>query len=171
MPLPATVLSKYFNPVFIETGTLLGSSVKLAVALGFEKVYSSDISAQGIRKVRKRYVSDPHVHVTCESSVCMLSRILPKINQDITFWLDAHPAGKLSLNDKGPLLEELRCIHRYARPGNHVLLIDDMRLFSKSDVLKLQQILRRHWPDHTFFREDSSKVLQDILGCKVRRSG
>lgn len=168
MPLPGKVLVRYLNRVFVETGSLTGAGVKTALNVGFRHVYTTDIDRGLCAKVRAKFKGQPRVHVFNDASTVMLNRELPRIQTLMTFWLDAHPPGRLSIHDPAvPLLEELRCIVRHAVPGRHEILIDDMRIFDPDDIPFLEQRLREYWPGCEIGREDSQCAPRDIMSCRL----
>ena len=44
--LSKSVLGKYKNNVFVETGTLWGEAVEVAIECGFKKIYSMEIDPE-----------------------------------------------------------------------------------------------------------------------------
>jgi hypothetical protein len=52
------VLRKYLRETFFETGTHDGGGVEVALAAGFEKVYTCDRDAEHVRRARDRFPAD-----------------------------------------------------------------------------------------------------------------
>lgn len=134
--------------IFIETGTYKGDSIKTALDFGFESLYSVELNDKLFRQCCKRFSGISHLHLYCGDSPDVLQTILQNINSKCIFWLDAHYS--YSLNTPGsekygpaPLLQELDSIAG-SSINNHVIFIDDCRLFgtsswgylSKNTVLK-----------------------------------
>ncbi len=145
-------LRKYINPVFIETGTYLGNGIEKALAVGFEEIYSIEISQKFHKKAVERFqkqIKQGRVNIILgDSSVCVPS-ILERLNSKATFWLDAHfSGGDTGKGEKDvALLEELDAISKHPIK-EHTILIDDVRLFgtrSEQDWagIKLDQVLEK----------------------------
>lgn len=169
MPMPKTVLEKYKNEVFVETGTLYGEAVKLAHDVGFKEVHSIDIDAGLIANQNRDHAGQPGMHFYCGSSGTLLPGILKGIKGRTTFWLDAHPPGlELKLSDT-PLVQELQAITEYARgldaSCRPTVLIDDMRIFTPADRKILEDTLKAMYPGE-IFHEDSHIATADILGYR-----
>lgn len=122
MPLDVTLLKKYINPVFIETGSWIGNGIQAALDAGFFHVYSVDIEPGEYGHCVERFGSDRRVTLACEDSAAFLARILPGIRGSATVFLDAHCVPRGS-----PLLRELDALvaHKW---WVDALLIDDMRM-------------------------------------------
>ena len=134
MPLPKAVLAKYKNDVFVETGTLYGEAIRMALDAGFKHVYSIDIDSIRISSLRPAMAGSP-VSLYSGSSADILPAILPEIAGRITFWLDAHPAGNVLTLENTPVKGELAAIEAYMSrtPVDQypTIMLDDMRLFTQ----------------------------------------
>jgi len=127
--LSAEVLLKYSNPVFIETGTLNGDGVRLALDCGFERIYSIDINLEVVLRNTAQFLDyGERVHILHGDSFQVLQTLLPTIQEPITFWLDGHWDGGPEGQYRCPLLHELDVIAQQ-ETKTHTLLIDDRRLF------------------------------------------
>lgn len=173
MPLPKPVLLKYKNPVFVETGTLFGEAVKLALDCGFKEIYSIDIEKSIIDDHKKTFSNKPNVHFYCGSSNVLLNGILRGIHERVTFWLDAHPPGNILTLDNTPILGELHAIEFFIRQITDAqlptIMLDDMRLFSKEDRAAVENILRRMY-DGVLLYEDTHIAAKDIMVYKPHNS-
>jgi hypothetical protein len=126
-------LLKYWNPIFIETGTYYGDSVKAALSARFKKIYSIELNDKLYKDCKdkfKKEINEGRVKILLgDSSIC-LPMILKEINQRATFWLDAHYSS--GNTERGsvdvPLMMELGAISKHDIK-NHTILIDDVRLF------------------------------------------
>ena len=130
MSISASVLAKFVRPVFVETGTCGGVAVWTAMEVGYKSVYSCDIDKRRIISAangaaRRGYTT---VHVECSQSPIFLASVLPKIHEPITFWLDAHPAGRDLNPATCPVWDELDVIRKHCKVP-YVLLIDDISHF------------------------------------------
>lgn len=128
--LPIDILLDYKNgiEVFVETGTSEGDSVQTALDAGFERIYSIELDPQTCERARKRFEGNSRVHIFNSSSVEGLSKIMSSFNEEILFFLDAHPDCSAGMS---PILDELSVILRHEY--NDVILADDMRLMGKNE--------------------------------------
>ena len=176
-------LSKYWNPIFIETGTRSGNSVKRALRSNFKKIYSIELKEQFYKECLDRFeeeIQEGKVELLHGDSVKRLPDVLEKIDSTATFWLDAHWSGPTSPTARGnidvPLMRELEVIAKH-RIKNHTILIDDVRLFGTYekdgvDWLEIQEesvvtILQNINPDYEIFYENGF-VSNDILVAQVQ---
>jgi len=132
--LSEAVLRKYPNPVFVETGTHEGGGIMTALSVGFRKVVSIEVDRKAYEKARRLFNGDPRVTLVLGDSLEVLERVIEKIKDPITFWLDAHGSGWSPNGGAGkkncPLLEELAAIA--AHPvKRHTILIDDRRMLGE----------------------------------------
>lgn len=118
-------LDKYEIPIFIETGTAGGDSVRTVASL-FKECHTIEI-------IEGRPTGDfpNNVKLHTGDSAKLLNHIASQYHrQNIFFWLDAHwsesyesPAG----TDECPIIKEIEAIKHV---GNRALImIDDARLF------------------------------------------
>jgi hypothetical protein len=171
MPLDKVDLTQYMNPVFIETGTFDGAGVKQALKAGFKKVYSMDVNARKIQRVSQKLSDHTHsgrLHLYLGPSTEVLLRVLPNLKTGVTFWLDAHPDGPLSLDGGNcPLRHELAIIAKHIQHLPYsVVLIDDLRLFSADDKVRLKSLLYDMNPHAELVHHDGV-VGDDILGARL----
>ncbi len=129
--LSKSVLSKYKNDIFVETGTLWGEAIEVAIECGFKKIYTVDIDPKKVEHSRKKFakeVKSGQVEVLEGDTFKMFPDILKKIDAPATFWLDAHWDGGPMGDYKCPLPFELEAL--LAHPiKTHTLLVDDRRIF------------------------------------------
>lgn len=116
----------------IETGTYLGDMVNSAKET-FSSIYSIELNKNLYKAARKRFVNFPHIKIIFGDSKIILQNILNNINEPCLFWLDAHYSHKWtegsSSAEKTPLIKELESISKHS-VKNHILLIDDARLYN-----------------------------------------
>lgn len=121
---------KYDLPVFVETGTAAGSTLELVVESGlFDECHSIELDPAFYLQAMSRFAMRAYIHHG-ESDI-VLRHILRVIARPCLFWLDAHWVGGETdvkgLHGETPVMEELDVI--FATPFQHVILIDDARLF------------------------------------------
>ncbi len=127
--------------LFVETGTLMGSMVN-ATRKTFEKIYSIELDYELYRNAKKRFSKYNHISIIQGDSSKVLPTILSKIKQPCLFWLDAHySAGITAKGDiETPIKQELDNILNNPTL-NHVILIDDARMFiGKKDYPTLKEL-------------------------------
>lgn len=124
-------LKKYLNPVFVETGTFHGLGVKKALLAGFKKIYSIELNQEFYDECVEKFSTEiqrGQVEIILGDSLLILKELVERIDEPMTFWLDAHN----HLETKGikpcPIYEELDVIARHKLKSN-TILIDDLRLF------------------------------------------
>ena len=132
MPINKKVLDKYrkFGAIFIETGTCSGQGVLSAIAAGFDKVYSIELSRYNYNVSLKNVGKTPKANLIFGDSAVELPKLLEKLHEPCVFWLDAHFSGGTTAG-KGkpaPLLDELEAIARHDIK-HHAILIDDIRIY------------------------------------------
>jgi len=172
MPLSTALLALHHSLVFIETGFYRGDGIQCALDVGFDCIYSADVSVFCHGWCSHRFEKElTKVHLHCGDSRDFLHELLPTITTQITFWLDAHFCG----GDGGdpedvPLLEELKVIARHSLK-NHILLIDDVRLMgtlhlpvSQNRIIQQIQKMNRGYRIEYC---DSPDFPNDILVAKV----
>ena len=129
--LSKSVLSKYKNDIFVETGTLWGEAIEVAIECGFKKIYTVDIDPKKVEHSRKKFakeVKSGQVEVLEGDTFKMFPDILKKIDAPATFWLDAHWDGGPMGDYKCPLPFELEALLDHPIK-THTLLVDDRRIF------------------------------------------
>lgn len=167
MPCSVQVLRKYLNPVFIETGTYLGEGVMTALEAGFQDVYTIELSKSLYNDAVQKFSKDTRVHlIRGDSSTCLWD-VISKIENPITFWLDAHCSlGNTAKGDKMcPLIEEMAMISKHPIK-KHTILVDDRRLLgseymepTEEDVVRA---LMKINPLYEISYEDGS-ITNDII--------
>jgi hypothetical protein len=124
------VLSKYLNPYFLETGTANADCVRLALEVGFEKIYSIELDSilqnENIIKYQSQ-INEGKVNLITGDSLWELTNLIPELDKPTTFWLDAHVDFGPMGTKRCPLYEELSAI-KMSNIKTHTVLIDDMRI-------------------------------------------
>jgi hypothetical protein len=129
------VLSKYKNKNFVETGTLWGEAIEVALECGFEKIYSIEIDPEKVKFNREKFakeIEEGKVNIVEGDTFEVFDDILKQITGKTTFWLDAHWDGDVEGQHKCPLPFELENISKM-RSKSNTLLIDDRRLFGDKE--------------------------------------
>ena len=127
--------------VFIETGTLYGDGIVEALKYDFKEIISIEIIPEVAEKARQKFKNEPRVKIITGHSTSVLERILPDIDNNILFWLDAHFPGadaelksydeikKLDFNLNLPLEDEINLISRRLNNYKDVLICDDLWVY------------------------------------------
>lgn len=131
---------KYTLNTFVETGTGTGLGLESIIPYGFSAMYSCEIVPELYEKSRKR-LQHNHINLYCLKSVDFLTQILPSIEDNILFWLDAHlPGVDFGMNhtvdsktDILPLESELKIICELRKDFYDVILIDDARFYQRGN--------------------------------------
>jgi len=141
-----TQLSKFITDTFIETGTYHGETSIIASNLGFKQIISIELQPH-LLSIASNLYKGYNIQFYLGDSPTILEQILPSIDTKITFWLDAHmddcniiPYVTPNIR-KCPLLEELKIISQSKR-NDHIILIDDIRLFGIGGVWAEQLTLQ-----------------------------
>ena len=116
--------------VFIESGTLYGDMVE-AQKNNFEQIYSIELAEKLWKSAVKRFKNYSHVKILYGDSSKVLHDICSSLTQSAVFWLDGHYSGGITARGEKdcPIFEELDAILKL-KDLNHVILIDDARLFT-----------------------------------------
>ena len=56
--LSKSVLSKYTNDIFVETGTLWGEAVEVAIECGFKKIYTVEIDPDKVKFSQQKFAKE-----------------------------------------------------------------------------------------------------------------
>lgn len=138
--------------VLVETGTYFGEMIN-AAKNSFDEIFSIEFDPKLAAAAQKRFATLNHVHVLAGSSEILVPQVLAQLTQPALFWLDAgYCAWNGSFADSTRLLSELNAILSH-RIKNHVVLIDDVAVFSgidgTPDVGELIKHITAHFPDRT----------------------
>jgi len=140
--------------VFIETGTYRGDTLdalKHHVALA----YSIELAPELASRARVRFAVDPHVEILCGDSAVLLPEILDDLYEPALLWLDGHwSMGETAKADdfETPIQAELEAVLGH-RVRDHIVLIDDARLFGSGDypsIGHIEALVREHRPEWQF---------------------
>ena len=132
MPIKFDLKEFNYNRIFIETGTYLGDGVARALDAGFKVVVSIELDKKRYLYAKNRFKNNKNVRIIHGNSGIELVKLLKKVKEPCTFWLDAHYCGEpiemgVEIANKWcPMNEELEAINQH-NIKNHTILIDDMR--------------------------------------------
>jgi len=155
-------IAKKYNAlnVFLETGTYMGDTVEY-LKNNFSKLISIELNEDLAVKAKKRFAAENKIQIVQGDSAKELSAILAPISMPVVFWLDGHyssefwAGGVYIVTAKGdketPILEELGHIARHP-VKNHIILIDDARLFKGEHdyphMNELNGFVKSNFPNH-----------------------
>lgn len=132
---------KYGLTTLIETGTSSGEMIR-TTKNNFRKIFSIELGLELYEDAKKLFSPYPHIILIHGDSGKKLSELLPKINEPVLFWLDAHYSGTGTVKGlvETPILKELDTILS-RNEKKDVILIDDARCFDGThDYPTIQQI-------------------------------
>jgi hypothetical protein len=124
---------KYHHTILVETGTFRGDMIE-AQKKRFKKIISIELAEHLFEKAKRRFKNDKNVILVQGDSGKVLSNVMKEVNEPAIFWLDGHySAGVTAKGDtECPIFGELDAIFN-GKSLNHILLIDDARLFKGKD--------------------------------------
>lgn len=167
-------LRKYDNgDTFVETGTYVGDTVKLALIKGYKTIHTIELNNDLYDNAVKMFRDPVRVKLWRGDTIDCLKEIITTIEGPATFWLDAHASGPLAGGKSGPapVLDELDIIATHSCK-EHTIFIDDCRLFGtaewsfvkKEDAIK--KILQIN-PNYNIVYLDGH-IQEDILCATIR---
>jgi hypothetical protein len=152
---------RFSIPTFVETGTYYGNMVK-AVKDVFKRIISVELDNALFINAKRLFSPYPHILILHGDSGKVMPNILSVLHEPALFWLDGHWVGPIGPNNqvkKGkedletPIMAELTHILNHPIK-NHVILIDDARLFTGlrdyPEVNKLKQYVLARNPNLIF---------------------
>lgn len=137
----AELVSRYNLEIFIETGVGDGDGVIEAQRHPFKKIYSIEIMAAQVAKMREKFKDDPRVTIIEGDSLSKLPELLKEISEftNVCFFLDAHYPGadigmgrhdaQISEDLRLPIEKEMRLINITRKAGKDVILFDDIKIY------------------------------------------
>lgn len=149
---------RFSTDILIETGTYQGDMVA-SMSNVFSQIFSIELSDDLYQKSKLRFAKYSHICIIHGDSSEILPQILPSISKPCVFWLDAHYSGGVTA--KGaidtPIISELKQILSHSIK-NHVILIDDARLFIGHNdyptIESLKDFINRESSDYIFEVDD-----------------
>lgn len=125
--------AKYGIRTFVETGTYMGDMVA-CVRRAFGEIHSIELSDDLHKQAMRRFSRSKNVHLHCGDSGAIIQQVLDSLSGRTLFWLDAHYSGGITARTATdtPIAAELVRVFRHPI-RDHVILIDDARLFVGKD--------------------------------------
>jgi hypothetical protein len=129
--------------ILVQTGTFYGETLT-ALRRTFDELYSVELSHELYGRAAKRFAGDPKIHLRHGDSGRVLSEVLKRVDKPALFWLDGHySGGPTALGDEvTPILRELRQIAQQSSYCQHLIVVDDARLFDGTDGYPTMQDLK-----------------------------
>lgn len=134
-------IQRYNVKTFVESGTGRGDGLFNALKFPFESYYSIEIMEDQIESLRRMFKNSKNVTILPGISFEVFEEILPKIDNNIFFWLDAHYPGadlglkgfedERDLDVRLPLSKEIETISRLRAGFKDVIVCDDLRIYEK----------------------------------------
>lgn len=114
----------------VETGTYRGDSA-MAIAGALGSCITVELSEALHERATRRFDADDRVRVLHGSSAEVLPTVCASLAGPTLFWLDAHYSGgdTAGAGSQCPVLGELDAIAALPDPTQHIVLVDDARLF------------------------------------------
>ena len=134
MPINLSQVKNYNNnKIFLETGALVGDGIQRALDAGYEKVISIECHLGYYNTSKDRFAGDDRVSVIHGDSSTDLYDVIKDIDENITFFLDAHYMWNDPNQDikehpgEGyvPTHDELKQIKKH-HLNTHTILVDDI---------------------------------------------
>jgi hypothetical protein len=145
-------------PVFIETGTFLGETTQMAATI-FDKVFTIEVDDK-LYNNAAAYLPQFGIEVIKGDSLNIFPTLIPKISDNIIFWLDGHYSGYGTGYGQYdfPALQECEMIDKYLQSKEAFIMIDDVRLFGHGHA---EQV------DDSLVTITIDKILSSFLNRKV----
>lgn len=159
--------SAFGTGTLIETGTYAGDMV-WAMRDHFERIFSIELSEPLARRARRRFRAFPHIRILHGDSGSLLPSLLSPISTRCLFWLDGHYSAGITAKGETatPVIEEMKTILEHGI-GDHVILVDDARLFTGAGgfpgVQELRDLVSLRRPGWDF------SVRNDVIRIHPRR--
>ena len=129
---------------FVETGTYYGDTLD-RVSKYVDKAYSVEIEKKFYENALIRFKKNKKIELLHGDSGRKISNILGKISDRTAFWLDGHYNNikESEIGQITPIYLELDAIYSH-NIKNHILLIDDSRLFIGSNGYPVLEDLKKY---------------------------
>ncbi|MDP8265652.1 MAG: hypothetical protein P9M07_01760 [Candidatus Aceula meridiana] len=134
----------------IETGTYNGQMIQ-AMDSHFDSIYSIELSEELYHNAINKFHGKPKIKLIYGDSGKELGNIIKKVNEPALFWLDGHYSGGGTAkgSEETPIVEEIQHILD-DKDRNHVILIDDARLFGSNiaypAIESIERLIKAKWP-------------------------
>ena len=147
--------------IIVETGTFMGWTAEY-VSEYFSRCITIELDPNYYRKAVEKFKASKTVEVILGNSSDVLPDLLNKLDQRTLFYLDGHYCGHNTAKGESntPIIQEIRTILAHA-DRNHVILIDDARMFLGCDgypsIRELRKLVGRLAKDYEL------RVSNDII--------
>lgn len=141
---------------FVETGSAEGDMVA-AVMHAFDRVYTIEFHASSYLHCFRRFAAHPKVTCLHGDSEELLWHVCEVLHEPAIFWLDAHMPGGSQAPKETPILGEVKEILGRSGKVQHLLLIDDARLFGIHPLYPTQAKIRQmaaRYPGYSYAMVD-----------------
>src|SRR5205807_1304962 len=75
-------IARYDTRVFVETGTCRGDGLRYAAQIPFERLLSTEIVSEQVRRLQEDFRGDPRIQIHAGSSSELLLRLLPALGPE-----------------------------------------------------------------------------------------
>ena len=130
------------SQIFVESGTYYGETLG-ALRCRFEELHSIELSDDFYQRAVKRFAHDLKIHLWHGDSGHVLANVATRIHGRALFWLDGHySGGSTALGcEVTPIMRELKIIAAMPARSDHLVVVDDARLFNGTDGYPTMQQL------------------------------
>lgn len=155
------IAKRFATRVLVETGTNWGNTVASSLR-DFDRIYSIELLDEFYHRAVRRFARHSKVRLYHGDSTRELPRILRELREPALFWLDAHYSGDGTgrADVDTPIATELLIISTHT-VKNHVILIDDARMFNGTNdyptLSGCREAVGKYWPQHSF------EVANDVI--------
>jgi hypothetical protein len=153
---------------YVETGTGIGECLSYAEGFDFDEYHSIEIYEKIHKDAVEKFSHNNKIKIHLGNSYDILPKILPKIEGNTLFWLDAHFPGvdfhyesfgsEVDKNKNLPLENELITIKDNFDTKNSVILIDDLRIYEDGPYGN------GNWLDREKYGGDGIDFIHDLFG-------
>lgn len=172
MSMKDNLLFENTNKYFVETGSYSGDGIQLGIEAGINYIRSIELANKLFNECKEKFKDYTGVTLIQGDSSLILSNVISDIDEQITFWLDAHYSGGDTVQGHtglSALIAELEQIKQHPIK-THTIMIDDIRwcymLFGTLVKDKIMEINS----DYEINYADGS-LEKDILVAKVKNLG
>ena len=146
---------------FVETGTYHGDTVRYVLD-DFERIFSIELSEHLAALARRRFSAHKHVSILLGDSGELIHEVLRNLSGPALFWLDGHYSeGETARGIQDtPILRELDAIFGDLPKANHLILVDDARLFGTDPAYPSLELVQRLASDAGY---QSFELKHDII--------
>jgi|688.fasta_scaffold35787_5 hypothetical protein len=146
------LIKKHHLKCFVETGTYRGDTIAF-LANEVAHIHTIELDHALNHAAKQRFAGYQHIHCWQGCSGTLLGKLIEECHGPILFWLDGHYSGGVTArgDEVSPILKEIAQLAQSQDAQQHVILIDDVRLFDGLDYPSLGETLdfiKQHLPQH-----------------------